>query len=938
MKLVKITCQSCHMSFQVNARAAGKRGGCPNPHCRQEFVVPYPTTPQTDATENNTPHPPNQTTTRPAPRHTATDKPNKATKPTKATAPVRQTDTPQPPLKPPATTHRSQHEPTPAARTKPNTRQATTNRARRRSAHSRPSRTWTISGTLAALALIAALGLWLNQAPSTDQAAQADNGSAKQDDSQLLALAENPATDEEFHNTVVPFFQTYCLACHEGPQAEGGLQLELIQKPDDVLARRTQFEKLLGLLDIKAMPPVDSDPLPNDEQRAAVVAWLEAKLFYVNCQINHDAGRVTVRRLNRNEYNNTIRDLLGVHIDAAADFPSDDVGNGFDNMGDVLSLPPLLLEKYLDAAETIANATIVTAQTNGVQLTRSGHNMQFSGSAQADSNGTVHMNSSGAATARFQIPAGGEYTVSIDAAADQAGKDLARMRIEIDGRSVKTIEVKEHRKFNSYELTAQLDQGEHRISAAFINDYYNPKAKNPRDRDRNLSLRRIQVTGPHELQLTEPHRRLVIATPEPGTSPTAAARQVFARFLPRAYRRPVTEDEIDRIMRVVNYALSENESYERALQIGLQAVLVSPHFLFRVELDDRPDDPSAERALNDYELASRLSYFLWSSMPDAELFDLAATGQLSQPDMLEQQVRRMLQDPNSQALIEHFIGQWLNLRNLEITSPDPKQFDSFDDALRDDMVTETLKFAAAIKNEDRSILDFLDADFTYINQRLARHYGLPDIKGNKFQRVELPGDQRAGVLTHASILTLTSNPTRTSPVKRGKWIMENILGTPPPPAPPGVPDLEETVRSNPDASLREQLRIHRADPGCASCHTTMDAIGFGFENFDAIGRWRVKDGQHPIDSSGSLPTGESFAGPVELVQILKTRDEKFAATLAGKMLTYATGRGLEYFDRCSVDEIVQELKSNDYRFSVLVTQIVQSKPFRFRRGDAGALP
>ena len=360
---------------------------------------------------------------------------------------------------------------------------------------------------------------------------------------------------------------------------------------------------------------------------------------------------------------------------------------------------------------------------------------------------------------------------------------------------------------------------------------------------------------------------------------------------------------------------------------------MSPPFLFRVESDEHPDDPMAERGLTDFELASRLSYFLWSSMPDDELLDLAERGELRQPETLRQQTTRMLADQKSRAIVDNFAEQWLNLRSLDELSPDPAVFPEWDEDLRVAMKHESLALFEAIMRDNRNILDVLDADFTFVNERLAKHYGIDGIEGAEFQRVSLNPRQRTGVLTHASILALTSNPDRTSPVKRGKWIMQNILGKEPPPAPPGVPELEEARKANPNASLREQLEQHRTDPGCAACHRTMDDIGFGLENFDAIGRWRDDDGGQPIDASGELAAGESFSGPVELVKILKTRSTEFARVFSERMLTYALGRGLEYYDRCAVDDILKRLQQNDYRFSELILAVVESEPFLKRRGD-----
>ncbi len=377
----------------------------------------------------------------------------------------------------------------------------------------------------------------------------------------------------------------------------------------------------------------------------------------------------------------------------------------------------------------------------------------------------------------------------------------------------------------------------------------------------------------------------------------------------------------------------DGSNFDEGIQYALQAVLISPSFLFRVEADQRPDDPMSTRPVTDYELASRLSYFLWSSMPDAKLFDLAKRGKLRESGTLRRTVRRMLDDPRSQSIVDNFAEQWLNLRSLDEVTPDPNVFPDFSDELRDDMKRETLKLFETVMRENRSILDFIDADFTFVNGRLAKHYGMEGVTGDQFEKVSLNPLQRSGVLTHASILTITSNPDRTSPVKRGKWVLENVLGATLPPPPPGVPELEEAQKSAPDATLREQLELHRKDPGCASCHTTMDTIGFGFENFDALGVWRDRDGDADIDAAGKLPSGAEFKGPVQLVKILKQRKREFSRCLTDRMLTYALGRGLEYYDRCAVDRVLVRLEQNEYRFSELILGIVESEPFLKRRGD-----
>ncbi len=415
-----------------------------------------------------------------------------------------------------------------------------------------------------------------------------------------------------------------------------------------------------------------------------------------------------------------------------------------------------------------------------------------------------------------------------------------------------------------------------------------------------------------------------------GQSPRAAAREILALFATRAFRRPATEGEVERLLKLYDQAEKEGERFEHRVRLALSAVLVSPHFLFRVERDPPKAKPGTAYPIGEYELASRLSYFLWSTMPDEELFALAAKNELRKN--LAAQLQRMLKDPKSAAFVRNFAGQWLTLRKLDTVTPDAKTFPTFDAELRAAMRMETELFFEAILKEDRSILDLLDADFSFVNERLAKHYGIEGVTGKEFRRVKLPA-HRGGILTQASILTLTSNPTRTSPVKRGKWVLDQIFNTPPPPPPPDVPELKEEKRLT--GSLRQVMEMHRANALCASCHQKMDPIGFAFENYDAIGAWRDRDGQAAIDPSGTLPGGPSFQGPAELKTILKSKKELFARCLAEKMLTYALGRGLEYYDRCAVDKILDALGHNDYRSSTILVEVVKSEPFQLRTATGG---
>ncbi|MFZ9091135.1 MAG: DUF1592 domain-containing protein, partial [Planctomycetaceae bacterium] len=492
-------------------------------------------------------------------------------------------------------------------------------------------------------------------------------------------------------------------------------------------------------------------------------------------------------------------------------------------------------------------------------------------------------------------------------------------------------EIPGHQQATTVEHTVELQAGKHRVAAAFLHDFYQPDAEDPKLRDRNMGVRHIRVSGPlngdadlhHEV-----HRRLVRVAPSADVAVRQAAAQVMEDLLFRAFRRPATGEEIQRYAGLVDQVVTEyEESWEYGLFVAVQAVLVSPEFLFRLETEPASGDREEDQVLNDYEVASRLSYFLWSTMPDEELFDLAKAGQLRRAEVLSAQVERMLKDPRASALGDNFAAQWLNLRNLSLVEPNPELFPDFSDELRADMAEETLKFFNSLVAEDRPISDFLNADYTYINQRLAKHYGIPEVSGEEFVRVSLAGTRRAGVLTHASILTLTSNPGRTSPVKRGKWILENILAQAPPPAPAGVPALEESAEDVSDLTLREQLERHRADPGCAVCHITMDALGMGFENFDAIGQWRDEEAGKPVDASGDLPDGGHFSGAIELISLLEQQQDEFVKAFTEKLMTYALGRGLEYYDRCAVDRIVETARPQQHSFSALAKAIVLSDSF-----------
>ncbi len=734
-----------------------------------------------------------------------------------------------------------------------------------------------------------------------------------------LGLAAASAAPTYAKN-VRPLLEKYCYSCHGNGKKKADLALDAYLDEAAIQRDRPTWEKVLHNVRTREMPP-ENKPQPTAAERELIANWIDAEVFKCDCQ-HPDPGRVTLRRLNRTEYNNTVRDLVGVNFPAAEDFPTDDIGYGFDNIGDVLSLPPILLEKYLAAATRILDAALITEPPKPA-------GRKFPGGV---------LPSEGEISARVEFAKDGEYLLRARAYGDQAGPEPARMALRLAGKELKKFDVPGGENSPGvYEVRLSVKAGAKQFAAAFLNDYYNPKGK-VGDRDRNLHVMELEVVGPIESSLPalpETHRRIIFRQPSGGNK-AEVARDIIGRFARRAFRRPVTADEVNRLAKFVELAAKEGESFERGIKLALSAVMISPHFLFRGELQPEPDNPKAVHPINDYALASRLSYFLWSSMPDDELFQLAEKKLLRKN--LDSQVKRMLRDPKSRALVDNFAAQWLQLRNLKQVSPDPKLFTNFDESLRTAMQKETELFFEAIMREDRSVLDFLDANYTFVNERLARHYGLTGVSGEQFQRVFFKDNQRGGILTHASILTITSNPTRTSPVKRGKWVLENILGTPPPPPPPNVPELSEEKGKVLSGSLRQRMEQHRENPLCASCHARMDPIGFGFENFDAVGAWREKDGGFPVDPVGKLVSGESFTTPGQLrLILLKGKHDEFIQCLSEKMLTYALGRGLEYYDRCALEEIGKKLAKNKYRFSSFILEIVNSVPFQQRRGEGDRL-
>src|SRR5688572_16264335 len=736
---------------------------------------------------------------------------------------------------------------------------------------------------------------------------------------------------DDFNATVRPVLTETCAQCHNGRLLSGGLNIETITTAESLVQQRDVWEKVLRRLRAGDMPPAGA-PRPPNERLDAVTAYIEGAFDRADASIPQDPGRVTARRLNRTEYTNTIRDLLGVRFRAEKYFPADDSGDGFDNIGDVLTVSPLLTERYLGAAERIARWAISTEIPR--QPVEADYRARDRKIRRVDRS-TIE--------AEHRVEFAGDYTVRIGLPGERPkanGADAAPVTLGLwmNGALIasKTVETKPSGlvyfdPYSEEELRVYLPEGDHVFRVGFIDDAFvrTLPAADSYDRRKNKFLDSMVFVSPFA-STTEKASRSKVLSCDPASGRRCAER-IVTDLANRAYRRPATRREIDALLRFVEIG-SRGGSAEQGIQLAIQAILMSPNFLFRIERDPNPRDPRAVHDLSPFELASRLSYFLWSSMPDDELMTLAASGRLGDRQVLDGQVSRMLQDPRAAAFAENFAGQWLETRNLDVVRPDPDAFKEWDAELRDAMRRETALFFEHVLRENRPVSDFLNANYTFLNERLAAHYGIAGVAGSEMRRVPLQTDRRGGVLSQGAVLTVSSYPSRTSPVIRGKYVLQNILGTPPEPPPGDIPPLEESAAGG-ALSVREQLERHRGSPACAACHRNMDPLGFGLENYDAIGRWRDQEGKFPVDATGTLPNGQRFRTPGEMRALLVSQLPQFSRTLAEKMMTYALGRGLQTFDRRAVDTIQRTVAADGYHFQTMVRQVVQSVPFRSRRGE-----
>lgn len=760
----------------------------------------------------------------------------------------------------------------------------------------------------------------------------------------LLPLHAGRGQDTEplekgWGDLAVPFLRKNCLECHGEDHAQNDNELSILSLLDAkaIDGERPLWRKVRERVRYGEMPPAEARVFPTKEDRESFVAWAKR----ASGSALQDPGRVVVRRLNRAEYDYTVQDLLGVKPRAQDELPADDVGYGFDRIGSVLSLPPLLLERYVQLAEQISKEAILDWKPVKVHLDAS--ELRLKGTEGGPRDSFLVLWSNGRAEAPARVPWAGEYAIRARAYGDQAGPDPARMALLVDGKKVQTFDVPAPNAGEAkvHEAKVTLDAGEHVLAAAFTNDFFDKNNPDPKQRDRNLAVGWIEVEGPlQEPAIPQAQRTWFLQRPPAKAKPEARqklARELLVPFASRAWRRPVKPEEVEKLVKLVELAVTEGESWERGLQLAVEAVLCSPGFLFRPETAQREPAPEGAKdagrveTIDEYALASRLSYFVWSSLPDDELVREAQAGTLRKN--LEPQVRRLLADPKASRLAEQFATQWLHLRRLETFVPDAKAFPSFDDDLRHAARAETLALFLACVQENRPVLDLVDAPFSFVNERLARHYGIEGVTGSELKRVEVP-EARRGLLGHASVLLATSNPTRTSPVKRGRWVLDVILDDPPPPPTPGADSLKDDGTPFAAKNIRERLAHHREKKECAVCHARMDPLGFALEHYDATGAWRDMDGSEPVDSSGSLPDGTKIDGVPGLRTYLRAHGRQVARSLAKKLLVFGLGRGATAGDDAALDQLVDQL-GPDWKLADTIVALTKLDAFQKRRRDKG---
>lgn len=897
----------------------------------------------------------------------------------------------------------------------------------------------------------------------------------------LVAVAEVPRGKDHFDKQVMPVLQEFCYDCHGDGMDKGNFALDKHGEFTLAFKDKKFWDTVREHMDTHVMPP-EGKPQPTNEQRAAVVHWIEDEVFWVDPK-KPDPGHITLRRLNRTEYNNTIRDVFKVDSRPASNFPPDDAGYGYDNIGDVLSLSPLLMEKYLKAARKVSEEAIWVKPDVRQTREKNGHEFEDVSDASDKVEDEVRsLYKNGDISAKYAVPASGIWRIEMSVSANQAGADRAKIAVLVDGKEIRQFEVSadysgpEQNKWEKLRFDVPMKSGNRQVTVRFLNDHVEEAATDPNKRDRNVYLHYLMMQGPVGFRAPDQSKLLdwlcqgkkvsparltlmgadfdvgapqvgtdndtvyfssgglahrVIEVPQEGVytlrirvgadqaGPELAKFRVTlgdqvladgrevkvtkkndtevwtfqptlkkgphdlrieflndyyggpgqdrnARFKEitldapkstavtvdvalvrkwidtlglKVMRRPLDDTDRQKLNALADLVIADGGSPMEAMKLVCEAMLVSSKFLFRGGAEPTGPVESGSVLVDEFTLASRLSYFLWSSAPDDELIRLAQAGELRKN--LAAQVARMVGDWKGWAMAEDFAGQWLQLRNVDLVSPDGRRYPEFSGKLAQDMKKESQLYFDHIYRGNRSVLEFLDSDYTFLNERLARFYNVDGVKGNDFQKVSLQGTPRGGVLTQGSILTLTSHPNRTSPVKRGQFLLENILGTPPPPAPQNVPAFREDRGAKVQGTLRQRFEAHRANPSCASCHAFLDPMGFAFENYDAIGRWRDKDNGLAVDTTGQLLTGQKFLNAQELRKVLVVeRKNEFTKCLVENLMTFALGRGLDYPDKPFVKQITKNAADSGYKFQDLVMGVVESAPFQRMRatGAAGAVP
>ena len=780
--------------------------------------------------------------------------------------------------------------------------------------------------------------------------------------------AQSPSPTPQPASQYRAVLDRYCVTCHNETLRTAGLVLSG-RDVGNVTEGADVWEKVIRKLRTRAMPPAKM-PRPDEATYESFATYLETELDGA-ATANPNPGRPVVHRLNRAEYTNAIRDLFAIDVDGGTLLPPDDSGYGFDNIGDVLTVSPLLLERYLSAAEKIARLAVGDLTIEPDFTTHELPKLLVQDSRMSED---LPLGSRGGIAIPHLFPVDGEYAIQIRLQRNVRDAIIGiaephDLDVRLDGERIKLFRVGGEQNGEPEKKSTEQDRyaaaperaadeglevrfsakaGRRMVGVAFIEEQtltegvfrpslagFNFINNDDRTGFDEPGVGSVTISGPYEatgLGETASRSRIFACRPASGSDEEPCAQRILAALARRAYRQPVAEEDVQVLLDFYKAGRSQGGpgGFERGIEMALRRMLVDPQFLFRIERPPSGVAPNTAYPVGNLELASRLSFFLWSSIPDDELLDAAERGRLRDPAVLKQQVKRMLADPRSAALVNNFAGQWLYLRNMELVSPDPDRFPDFDENLRQAFQMETQLLFESMLHEDRSVVDLLNADYTFLNERLARHYGIPNIYGSRFRRVKLTGEERRGLMGHGGVLTVTSYATRTSPVLRGKWLLENILGTPPPPPPPNVPSLKEENAAKP-TSIRERLAQHRANPVCASCHSRIDPLGFALENFDAIGKWRTTDAGTPVDATGQLPDGSQFEGPAGLRNVLLSKREEYVISVTQKLLTYALGRGLDHYDAPAVRKITRGAAADDNRWSALVLGIVESVPFQMRR-------